>query len=111
MRALLLWVHGQQSTEAIGDFDEAIRLNPGMAQAFWQRGASYARKGDHARAIAEYDEAIRQDPEVARAYWSRGTSTNSRVTTIKPLPITTREFGSTRSGPTGLLRPRRGVRG
>ena len=45
-----------------------------MAQAFWQRGAAYARKGDHTRAIAEYDEAIRQDPKFSRAYWSRGNS-------------------------------------
>jgi tetratricopeptide (TPR) repeat protein len=47
---------------AITDCDEAIRLEPGRAQAYGHRGQAWAAKGDIDRALADYDAAIRIDP-------------------------------------------------
>jgi tetratricopeptide (TPR) repeat protein len=57
---------------AIAAFDEALRLNPKLAEAYWQRGVAYANKGDQTRAIADYDEAIKLDPSLTGAYHARG---------------------------------------
>ena len=65
-------------TAAIAAFDEAIRLDPKMAEPYWQRGVAYANKGDHTRAIADYDEAIRLAPDLTGAYHARGFSHSSK---------------------------------
>lgn len=46
---------------AITDCDEAIRLEPGKAQAYGHRGQAWAAKGDIDRALADYEAAIRID--------------------------------------------------
>ncbi len=47
---------------AIEDFDQAIRLDPGLAIPYNDRGAAYRKLGDPARAIKDYDQALRLDP-------------------------------------------------
>ena len=73
---------------AIKDFDEAIRLEPQNAVAYFNRGTAYLYQGiedlasekfEHAieafiEVVADYDEAIRLDPEYADAYGSRGVA-------------------------------------
>ena len=73
---------------AIKDFDEAIRLEPQNAVAYFNRGTAYLHQGiedlaskkfEHAieafiEVVADYDEAIRLDPEYADAYGSRGVA-------------------------------------
>ena len=59
---------------AIADYDEAIRLNPELAEAFNNRGNAKDELGDHAGAIADYDEAIRLKPDDAGAFHNRGIS-------------------------------------
>ena len=54
--------------------DRAIALNPGLAPAYVNRGASKHALGRHEEAIADYDEAIRQDPGFANAYSNRGVA-------------------------------------
>ena len=56
---------------AIQEFDEAIRLNPQLAEAYVNRGGTYDNLGQPQRAIQDYDEAIRIDPEFAGAYANR----------------------------------------
>ena len=58
--------------KAIADFTEAIRLNPKLAQAYYNRGMIYRKKGDHDKAIADFTEAIRLNPKDATPYISRG---------------------------------------
>ena len=58
--------------KAIADYDEAIRLNPNDASAYYERGQAWHSKDDLDKAIADYDEAIRLDPRHARAYTIRG---------------------------------------
>ena len=59
---------------AAADYDEAIRIDPKLANAYFERAKSYTRRGDEARSIADFDEAIRLDPKLANAYFERGKS-------------------------------------
>ena len=43
--------------EAVADYTEAIRLNPRLAMAYYNRGISYAKKGDQAKAEADFAKA------------------------------------------------------
>lgn len=47
---------------AIDDLDEAIKLNPKLSRAFFNRGTVYYGKNDAKRAMADFNEAIRLDP-------------------------------------------------
>lgn len=57
--------------EAISEYDEAIRLNPEYAYAYYNRGTAYYYLGQLERGIQDYDEAIRLNPEDALAYANR----------------------------------------
>ena len=52
----------QQHDRAIQDFDQAIKLNPNYAIAFYNRGNAYRLKGQHDRAIQDLDQAIKLNP-------------------------------------------------
>jgi tetratricopeptide (TPR) repeat protein len=56
---------------AIGNFDEAIRLNPDDAQSYNIRGNVWDELGIFERALADYDEAIRIDPNDPAVYHDR----------------------------------------
>jgi tetratricopeptide (TPR) repeat protein len=51
--------------KAIADHSQAIRLNPGFADAYSSRGSAYRRKGDFNRAIADIETALRINPNDA----------------------------------------------
>ena len=57
---------------AIADCNEAIRLDPECAIAFYYRGLAHRAKGDLDHAISDYNEAIRLNPKDAAAYAGRG---------------------------------------
>jgi serine/threonine protein kinase len=61
-------------TEALADHDEAIRLDPGHAPAYYNRGITYSALDKHIEALADYDTAIRLDPSYAKAYSDRGNT-------------------------------------
>jgi tetratricopeptide (TPR) repeat protein len=61
-----------QRERAIADYDEAIRLDPKYATAYYNRGVIYGDIGQRERAIADYDEAIRLDPTLAQAWFNKG---------------------------------------
>ena len=63
---------------AIGDYDQAIMLDPKYAYAYNNRGLAYLAKGDYDRAIADYDRAIALDPKYAIAYNNRGFAYNAK---------------------------------
>jgi tetratricopeptide (TPR) repeat protein len=65
-------VYKGEYDDAIGDFNEAIRLDPRDAVTYNNRGVAWERKGEDDRAIADYNEAIRLDPKYADAYSNRG---------------------------------------
>ena len=57
--------------EAIKDYDEAIRLNPQSAEAYYKRGFFYQSQDFVERAIEDFDKAIRIDPQFTKAYGNR----------------------------------------
>ena len=59
---------------ALGDMNDAIRLNPKSSRWFNSRGILWRDKQDHGKAIADYSEAIRLDPNSGDAYNNRGLS-------------------------------------
>ena len=69
----MAWRAKGDNDRAIFDYDEAIRLDPKHAVAFYGRGNAWLAKGDNDRAIADYGEAIRLDPKHAVAFYGRGS--------------------------------------
>ena len=66
----------RRPSEAIGDYDEAIRVKPDSSRAYNNRANAKAVLGRYEEAIADYDEAIRLDPGVGAslAYSNRGNA-------------------------------------
>ncbi len=58
---------GGDFDSALANFNQAIRLDPKLAEAYDSRGGIYDGKGDYARAIADYDEALKLDPKLESA--------------------------------------------
>ncbi|MGI2905727.1 tetratricopeptide repeat-containing S1 family peptidase, partial [Tolypothrix sp. VBCCA 56010] len=59
---------------AIQDWTEAIRLNPNLAYAYYNRGVVRSELGDKQGAIADYNTAIKINPNLAYAYNNRGVT-------------------------------------
>jgi protein O-mannosyl-transferase len=59
---------------AIEDYNDAIRLNPDLSDAYYRRGSAYSALGQYQIAIADFNEYIRREPEDARAYYGRGNA-------------------------------------
>lgn len=57
--------------DAMRDFDEAVRLAPGIAKIRHNRGV-HLMHDQPERALADFDEAVRLDPRFAVAWTSRG---------------------------------------
>ena len=59
--------------EAIRCFSEAIRLQPDLASAYYNRGTAYGKyKGDMESAIADFDQTLRIQPNRTEAIANRG---------------------------------------
>ncbi len=59
---------------AIEDYNQAIRLDPNYALAYYGRGHARYHLGDLQEAIADYNQAIRLDPNYTNAYNNRGNA-------------------------------------
>jgi tetratricopeptide (TPR) repeat protein len=57
---------------AIPDFDQAIKLAPKNADAYYRRGAIYWLKADYDRAIADFTRAIKANPKQVLYFSYRG---------------------------------------
>lgn len=58
--------------EVISDYDEALRLNPRLVYAWFNKGNIYYSVGDYTSALQCYAEALGIDPEFGQAYFNRG---------------------------------------
>jgi len=58
--------------EALGDYGKALRLEPGLAEAFLGRAAAWVKHGRFDKAIADCDRALRADAALVDAYVLRG---------------------------------------
>ena len=57
---------------AIADFDQAIKLDPREALAFYNRGNAKWHNRDYEGARLDYDATLRIRPDHANAYYKRG---------------------------------------
>ena len=57
---------------AMGEFEQAIGINPDRADAWFHRGMTWGLMGDHRRAIADFNRALALDPQSAEAHNCRG---------------------------------------
>ncbi|KAI3384623.1 hypothetical protein SNEBB_010823 [Seison nebaliae] len=60
--------------EAIGKYDEAIKLNPTSAIFYYNRSVAHARNGDEIKAIDDAKESLCLNPLYAKAYARLGAS-------------------------------------
>ena len=72
-----------QYQRAIQDFDEAIRLNPRVAETYNNRGSAYNMLGQHQRALQDYNEALRIDPQYTRAYAKEASPSSICAETLR----------------------------
>lgn len=56
----------------LAEYDEAIRLNPSSAKAYFNRGKARASLDQDPSAIADYNRAIQLNPNFAETYFHRG---------------------------------------
>src|SRR5262245_57279698 len=64
--------------EKIRCYNEAIRLNPDLAEAYNNRAIARGAKGDRDGALRDYGEAIRLKPDLAEAYNNRGNARRAK---------------------------------
>ena len=57
---------------AMGEFEQALNINPDRADAWFHRGMTWGLMGDHRRAIADFNRALALAPQYAEAYNCRG---------------------------------------
>jgi Tfp pilus assembly protein PilF len=60
--------------QAIEDYDRAIEIKPGYAEAYNNRGAAYNSLGNYGQAIENYNRAIEIKPGYADSYYNRGVT-------------------------------------
>lgn len=61
----------------IEDYDNVLRFNPTIADAYNNRGVAKKHLGRFAEAVADYDRAILLKPDFAVAYFNRGDTKKS----------------------------------
>jgi tetratricopeptide (TPR) repeat protein len=73
-KAGALWDGGKYTDpkKAIEYLNNAIKLQPDLATAYYNRGIAYSNLGRLQRAIEDYNEAIHLKPNDAEAYTNRG---------------------------------------
>jgi tetratricopeptide (TPR) repeat protein len=60
--------------EAIKTYDEVIRLDPNLEEAWNNKGVALDDQGKYDEAIKAYDEAIRLDPNLEEAWNNKGNA-------------------------------------
>ena len=63
---------------ATKDYDEAVRLDPKNAIAFYNRGNIYNRVGQYNEAIENFDQALKLKPDYALAFNNRCYANNAK---------------------------------
>ncbi len=71
---------GQKYTDplkAVEYLNNALKLRPRDAEAYYNRGVAYDNLGQYKNAIKDYNQAISLNPDFAEAYSNRGTINNT----------------------------------
>lgn len=62
----------ERPTLAVADLDEALRINPMLVFAWFNKGIILYNLGDYTSAMQAFAEAIRLDPTLGAAFYNRG---------------------------------------
>lgn len=62
----------EKTVDRIADLNEALRLNPGSANAYRLRAAALLSENKPAEAVADFDAALKIDPDNATTHEARG---------------------------------------
>ncbi len=65
------WYEKRDHNLAIADYDDALRLNPRLAEVHYNRGLAKTHQLDYKSALADYDHALRLNPHFLNAYYDR----------------------------------------
>ncbi len=69
----ILYLRAQNFDAALKDFEEALRIVPGMPEAYVNRGNAYFMQGKYEAALSDYDAAILgETKQIYAAYYNRG---------------------------------------
>ena len=63
----MAYVVSGQPSKAIGDYTEALRLDPHDGDPHWGRGVAYEQLGNRKKAVADFAEAMRSQVPAATA--------------------------------------------
>lgn len=74
----LAYVKKGDLDRGIGDFSEAIRVDPSDPDTFRERGSAYDDKEEYDRALADYEQSIKLDPKNGTTWAYRGITYGNR---------------------------------
>ena len=80
--------HKFENKEAIRLYDQAIKLNPTVAQLYFNRGVTKSNSFDFEAAIKDYDQAINMNPNYMEAYGNRGNAKINILTSKGNIDLT-----------------------
>ena len=80
--------------EAIALYDEAIELNPTVADIYLFRGTAYSNFFEYEKAIENYDKALLINPNFMEAYANRGSAKINQYTSTGTLNPTSEQTES-----------------
>lgn len=69
-RGAILQMLGRED-EALGDFNRAIKFNPGLAWSYLNRGMIFIHREEIRRAWEDFNQAIKADPRDSKGYVNR----------------------------------------
>ena len=72
-----------------GQYDKAIEINTGIAEAYINRGAVYQVQRQYDRAISDFNKDLEINPKDAMAYNNWGLPIGSKVSMKRPYLTTT----------------------
>jgi tetratricopeptide (TPR) repeat protein len=70
----VIYLSAGRIDQALDRFNDALRLDPGFALSYSNRGNALVTRQQYARAIEDYSAAIRLKPDFAAAYFNRGNA-------------------------------------
>ena len=70
----LAWADSGEYDKAIADYNDAIRFNPHLVDAYHSRGVAWVKKGEYDKAIADFNLAIRYNAQDAESLDGRGVA-------------------------------------